>query len=323
TGHLRISPGYFAQFLGVSIFTGIMISTLRIHPRLLRTADYFIGLSVIVLLAISVFHLIFAVSTEGTGEPLREAGRVGKGSLMSEVQMLMLFAILMILGVEYKTLPSFLGFIKPRRKLSVVSFGLVVTSVILGLLSSMFYSNLLLAEIFNVALLGSVIAFSRAVYIFGGFDNSEILRVLQGERKARYNYIIRHLRLAFLFLFAGIVIAAAFSILGTFVLYDLAIHYTAIGFLGITIALYLPLMLPPITGKIIHFTKFNSLPLVLIIASLAVRTSADIVLAVQPANIAPVSYGFMISGWLVVAALFAFVVMIHRSMQQEEVINEQ
>lgn len=137
----------------------------------------------------------------------------------------------------------------------------------------MFSSDTILVEIFNIVLLGCVITFGRAVYIFGGFDNREILRVLQGERKARYNYIVRHLRVAFLFLFASIIMAAAFNIFGTFVLYDLAIHYVAIGFLGITIALYLPLMLLPITGRIVRFTKFNSLPLSLIIAALAIRTS--------------------------------------------------
>ena len=242
---------------------------------------------------------------------------------MSEVLMLMLFAILMIFGIEYKTLPSFLGFIKPRRKLSLVSFGLVITSAILGLLSSMVNDDIFLAEIFNIVFLGSVIAFSRSVYIFGGFDNREIICVLQGERKARYKYIIRHLRLAFLFLFTGIVMATVFNMLGTFVLYDLAIHYTAIGFLGITIALYLPLMLPPITGRIIHFTKFNNLPLFLIIAALAIRTLGDVVLTFQPASVASISYAFMTSGWLVVAALFAFVGMIHSSMKQEEVINKQ
>lgn len=321
---LIILSANLAHFFGVSIFTGIMIWTLRTHPRLLRTADYFIGLSVAVLLAISFLNLIVALSAEVTeiGQPLEEGGS-GNGNLMSEVQMLMLFAILMIFGIEYKTLPSFLGFMKPRRKLSVVSFGLVITSVILGLLSSMVYDYIFLAEIFNIVFLGSVIAFSKAVYIFGGFDNREIIRVLQGERKARYNYIIRHLRLAFLFLFAGIVVATAFNMLGTFVLYDLAIHYTAIGFLGITIALYLPLMLPPITGRIIHFTKFNNLPLFLIIAALAIRTLGGVVLTFQPASVAPISYAFMTSGWLVVAALFAFVGMIHSSMKQEEVINEQ
>lgn len=315
----------FAQFFGVSIFAGIMIWTLRIHPRLLRTADYFIGLSLAILLAISLFDLMAALSAEVTqvGESLEQAGG-GNGNLMSEVQMLMLFAIIMILGVEYKTLPSFLGFIKPKRKPSILSFGLIVASAILGLLSSKVYSDILLAEIFNIVLLGSFIAFGKALYIFGGFDNREILRVLRGERKARYNYIIRHLRLAFLFLFGGVAVASAFNILGTFVLYDLAIHYTAIGFLGITIALYLPLMLPPITGKIIHFTKFNNLPLFLIIAALAIRTLGDIVSTFQPTNNSPTSYIFMTSGWLVVAALFAFVIMIHRSMKQEEaeVINE-
>jgi hypothetical protein len=51
--------------------------------------------------------------------------------------------------------------------------------------------------------------------------------------------------------------AAAFNIFGTFVLYDLAIQYVAIGFLGFTIALYLPLMLPPITGRIVPFYKIQ------------------------------------------------------------------
>jgi hypothetical protein len=118
-------------------------------------------------------------------------------------------------------------------------------------------------------------------------------------------------------------LAGAFNILGTFVLYDLAIHYTAIGFLGTTIALYLPLMLPPLTGRIIHFAKFNSLPLLLIIGAPAIRTLGDIVLVLQPAPIPSTSYLFMVSGWLVVAALLAFVIMIHRSMKQEELINEQ
>ncbi len=55
---LIILSASFAQYFGVSIFEGIMIWTLRIHPRLLRTADYFIGLSIAVLLVISLFDLI-------------------------------------------------------------------------------------------------------------------------------------------------------------------------------------------------------------------------------------------------------------------------
>jgi hypothetical protein len=109
----------FTQFVGISIFSAITIWTLKIRPRLLRTADYFIALSIIVLLATNLLQLLSQIGREN-GNPL------------TVVQMLLLFAILMVFGVEYKTLPSFLGFIKPRKRLSVVSFGLAVASVILG-----------------------------------------------------------------------------------------------------------------------------------------------------------------------------------------------
>jgi hypothetical protein len=183
---------------------------------------------------------------------------------------------------------------------------------------------MLLAEIFNIMLLSFVITFAAAVYIFGGFDNSEILRLIMGEKKARYLYTMRHLRLAFLFLFAGVILAAAFNISRNYILYDLAIHYTAIGFLGITVALYLPLMLPPITGRMVHFTKFNGLPLLLVVVGLAIRTSGDIAMTMRLATISTSAlYLFTVSGWLVVVALFAFIVMIHSSMKRAEMINKQ
>ncbi len=297
---LSSTLGTFARVVGVSIFAAITLWTLRIHPRLLRTADYFIALSIIMLLAINVIRL---------------AGYYSTANPLSEVQVLLLFPVLMIFGVEYKTLPSFLGFIRPRKKLSSVSFGLAAASVVLGL-SSALHSDPLLAIAFNVALLGCATAFAGAVYIFGGFDNSEILRLIQGEKKARYLYTIKHSRLAFLFLYAGSAIAMAFNIFSSsYILYDLAIHYTAIGFIGLTIALYLPLMLPPITGKMIRFTRFNGVPLLLVILALVMRTAGDIAITMRITSV--VSYLLMTSGWLVVAALFTFVAMIHRSMREE------
>lgn len=305
------------QLIGISIFSGIMLWTLRIQPKILRMADYFIGLSIVLLLVMSLFHLIQGVIPLMVG---RGGEEVGKGRPLSEVQLHLLFAILMIFGVEYKTLPSFLGFVRPRKKLPFVSFGLGLACVFLGLYS-MLNDDVLLAESFNVVLLAFVIAFTSAVYIFGGFDNTEIQRALHGERKARYSYITRHLRLAFHFLSAGIVIAGIFSVFGRFMFYDLAIHYNAVGFIGITIALYLPLMLPPITGKMVHFTKFIALPLLLVVVALAVRTSAHIIVITELTNTLA-SYFFMVSGWLVVAALMAFIMMIHRSMKTQEMINE-
>jgi hypothetical protein len=46
-------------------------------------------------------------------------------------------------------------------------------------------------------------------------------------------------------------------------------------------------------------------------------------MSLQLATSNSASYAFMTSGWLVVAALLAFVTMIHSSMKQEEAINEQ
>ncbi|HXG07449.1 MAG TPA: hypothetical protein VNI77_09020, partial [Nitrososphaera sp.] len=107
-----------------------------------------------------------------------------------------------------------------------------------------------------------------------------------------------------------------FNVSSSFILYDLAIHYTTIGFIGITIALYLPLMLPPITGKMVHFKRFNHLPILLIITSLGIRTVGDYVIVFSPGSIAG-SYALMSTGWLVVAAMSAFVIMVHRSMKEE------
>ena len=297
----------FAELLGISIFAGMMVWIIRIPPRLLRRADYFIACSVFTLVAVNLFQIVVQV--------------VGKnGNPLSEVQMFLLFAILMIFGVEYKTLPSVLGFIRPRKKLSAVSFWLALASIILGV-SSMLNDDLLLAESFNILLLGFVLTFAATVYIYGGFDNSEILRLIQGEKKARYAYLVRHLRIAFLFLCSGIVLAFAFNFSNIYILYDLAIHYTAIGFLGITVALYLPLMLPPITGKMIHFTKFSSLPLLLVVLALAIRTFGDIIMTMR-LSVTPASYLLMISGWLIVVALIVFVRMIHGSMKHVEIIDK-
>lgn len=295
--------GLIARTLGISIFAAMTLWTLRVHPKLLLMADYFIALSVLILLVINVMHLFDYARS---------------GSSLSEVQVLLLFPILTIFGVQYKTMPSFIGFIRPRKRLSMISFGLAAASAVLVLLSAM-YSNPLLAVIFNAVFLACVATFTGAIYTFGGFDNSEILRLIHGEKKARYMYTVRHSRLGFMFLLAGTAVALAFNVSNSFILYDLAIHYTAIGFIGTTIALYLPLMLPPITGKMVHFARFNNLPISLIVAALGIRTVGDYVITFHAVSSA--SFALMSTGWLVVAALSAFVIMIHRSMKEVDVID--
>jgi len=291
-----------ARTLGILIFAAMTLWMIRIHPRLLRLADYFIALAVLTLLAINVMHLF---------------GYARSGNSLSEVQALLLFPVLMIFGVKYKTMPSFIGFIRPRKSLSRISFGLAAASTVL-VLASAITDNALLAVIFNAVFLACIATFAGAIYTFGGFDNSEILSLIQGEKKARYMYTIRYSRIAFLFLFAGTTVALAFNVSNSLILYDLAIHYTTIGFIGTTIALYLPLMLPPITGKMVHFTRFNHLPILLVITALGIRTVGDYVIMRYPASDGA-SFALMSTGWLVVAALSLFVVMVHRSMKGEEI----
>ena len=122
-----------------------------------------------------------------------------------------------------------------------------------------------------------------------------------------------------MFLFIGITTALLFFLVGPYyVFYDLAIHIIAIGFIGLSIALFLPLMLPPIIGKIMHFTNFNKIPL-------CMRAAGDFLLG-QPLPSSSeyvlsshriLSYFFGLSGWLVLAAMFTFVIMIQRSMRNE------
>ena len=169
--------------------------------------------------------------------------------------------------------------------------------------------------------------FASTIYAFGGFDNREILRLIQGEKKARYNFTVIHIKVSFLFLFIGITMAILFSVVSQyFIFYDLVIHSTAIGFIGITIVLYLPLMLPPIIGKIIYFTNFNKIPLLLIIISLSIRAAGDFILT-QPLSSSSLeyirssspqilTYFFGLSSWFIVAAMLVFVIMIHKSMKE-------
>jgi hypothetical protein len=299
-----------SRLSGVIIFLIIVFWTLRVRPKLLGLSDYFITLSLVTMITVNVIEL----------------SEYRYSNSLTHIQLWLLFPVFMIFGIEYKTLPAFLGFIRPRKTSAIASLVFIFICIILGLVSIIFMNIPLLPIIFNVTLFASALTFASAIYAFGGFDNREILRFIQGEKKARYNFTVIHVKVSFLFLFIGIAIAILFSIFGqSFVFYDIVIHSIAIGFIGLTIALYLPLMLPPIIGKIIHFTNFNKIPLLLIILSLSIRAVGDFVLA-QPLSSSPseyigssslqiLTYSFGLSGWFIVVAMLVFVIMIHKSMK--------
>lgn len=295
------SAGAIADALrlaGTAIFGAIVFWMLRVRPKLLGLADYFIGLSAATLVTASALRVIETDSQNYLGE----------------VQIWMLFPIFMIFWVEYKTLPSFLGFIRPRKRFAQISFVLATGAMALGLFSTQ--SDLpLISVMFNLLLLSSAGIFATSLFLYGGFDSSEIRRFLSGEKKARYTYTLAYSRLAFVLLFAGISFAATYYMVSdewSFLFYDLAIHYTAIGFVGTTVALYLPLMLPPIIGKQVRFARFSHAPVLMLLSSLLLRIAGDFFVG---SDSAPTVYVLMSSGWLVVSALLVFVITLHRSMR--------
>jgi hypothetical protein len=298
------------RLFGVSLFTLKVIDTLRTTPRLLRIADYFIGFSSICLLITSILNLL----------PV-------KGNPLTNAEIQLLFPLLMILGIQYKTLPAFLGFIRPKKKLSILTFLLVLSAFLTGIISRTgTYTN---ADdiVFNILLLSSTCTFSYSIYLHGTYENKKYLLQSIGEKRVRYFYTLNHTKIAFCFLFIGMSFGLLYHIdvNNRFVFYDLCIHFIAIGFIGITIASYLPMMLPPILGKKINFLKFSRLPLILIIFSLFLRSIGMLFTIFHDSTI----YGSgihlisqnlrilsSISGFILIAAIFIYMRMIHKSLEK-------
>src|SRR5262245_34439753 len=101
-------------------------------------------------------------------------------------------------------------------------------------------------------------------------------------------------------------------------LHDMWIHTIAIGFIGVTIALYLPLMLSPIIGRTIRFLHFSKIPIYLLLTSISLRFIGDLFLQAHLFSNGGISLYLSIplslSGWIVVAAIVSFMLMIHSSM---------
>ena len=287
------------RVLAVGIFCFIIIWILRVRPKLLRMADYFIGMSVVLFGTLTVLHSFnFNVIT-------------------NNILLWLMFPILMIFGVEYKTLPSFIGFIWPRKLPPLISAALLTLSLCCGI-ASIFHHSILLSTLFQFSFLAGAICFAWAHNIFVGFDTSNIMQLSKGEKKARYKYTLFIAKVSFAFLFVGITLSITSIYLPSiFVIYDMWIHIIAIGFIGLTIALYLPLLLSPILGRTIRFTHFSKLPIWLILISLSVRVVGDIFIQ-SISYSGEVSYQYLaislsLSGWLIVAAILSFMFMVHRS----------
>jgi hypothetical protein len=226
----------FSRAVAVIIFFVLIIFVLRVRPKLLKMADFFIASSVLLFVTLTI------------SQSLNIYGKY------ENILLWLMFPILMIFGIEYKTLPSFIGFIRPRKRCSIICLTLLIISIGLGLTTLFYGMNNIIQLLFSISLLAGTGFFTLALNIFGGFDNSNILQLSKDEKRARYKYTLFHIKLSFIFLFLGLL----FSLLSIFfpniyTLRDMWIHIIAIGFIGVTIALYLPLMLSPILGRNLHF----------------------------------------------------------------------
>lgn len=290
---------------GLSIFAFVIFWTCRVRPKLLPNADFFI------LLSVSSF-LIYKI--------LEFLGHFSSSDPMMSHQIMLLFPIMMIFGIEYKTLPSFLGFIRPKNSILKISFILNFTAICIGLWSFGF-SSYLVGALFNSILFLSSLLLSISLYVFGGFDNQELLQLFKGEKKARYDYTRFLTKVSFFFLLLGFLSGIFYWMWPNFAFYDLTIHFLAIGFVGFSIMLYLPLMLPPIINKSLRFSSFSKIPFYLLLSYLGMRVFGDLMIILNQKI--PLIYeitGF--SGWLVVISLSFFVIMIHRSMKNKRLDSD-
>lgn len=302
--------GNFCRAAGVTVFFVLMIYVLRVRPKLLKMADLFIALSVVLFVTLTILQSlnIYEIS--------------------ENILLWLTFPILMIFGIEYKTLPSFIGFIWPRKISSIICVTLLIFSVGIGLVTLFYGTNNKIQLLFSISLLAGTGFFTIALNIFGGFDYSHILGLSKDEKRARYKYTLLHIKLSFIFLYLGLVLLLlSIFFPDIFILYDMWIHTIAIGFIGVTIALYLPLMLSPIIGRTIRFLHFSKIPICLIIASIGLRFIGDLFLQTNLLTNGEEEYVYLsiplsLSGWVVVAAIISFIVMIHSSMNKGSVVYD-
>jgi hypothetical protein len=288
------------RIFGVLLFVGKTIDTLKIRPKLLRTADYFVGFSSICLLIVSILNL-FKLND----------------NTLTDIEIQLLFPIIMIFGIEYKTLPSFLGFIRPRKKFGIVSLLFLIIAFILGITKFFINDYVVLPILFNLFMMFSSITFSISIYLYNNYENKKYILQSAIDKKERYLYTLYHTRISFYFLYVGLFLGILFYIFDKkFMFYDLSIHFIAIGFIGITIASYFPMMIAPIFGKPIIVKKINKIPSILIIFSLLTRTIGMVYTSYFNSS----GFSFLqsltsISGFLILLAIIIFIALMYKSIK--------
>ena len=291
------------RIIGIVLFVIKIFNTLKTPPKLLRTADYFIGFSSLCLLILSLLDL-FKLNGDG----------------LSDIEIQLLFPIIMIFGIEYKTLPSFLGFVRPKKRLGLLSLIFLIVTFIVGISSKAYINNdTTLPILFNSFMIFSSILFSISVYMYSNYENKKYILQSSPDKRERYLYTLYHTRASFYFLYIGIALGLLYYVFDKkFIFYDLSIHFIAIGFIGITIASYLPMMLAPLLGRPIVIKKFNKIPIILIIISLIIRAIGITYISYfNGYDLFPLHVLTSMSGFLILLALIIFILLMYKSIKSK------
>ncbi len=273
---------------GLSLFAAVTISMLRVAPRSGKLADYYLVLALVMLLAYNSILVLDVII-----------------HALNRVYIWLSSIIFVILGVQYKVVPVFFNESRPMQPYDRIAFIFAVVSALL------LFFDILYA---SIALIALVLVYSYSIYVMRAYRIPDFLINSDSadahEKVARIRYLILLLRISYIMLTIGVCIALLYSITPAFALYDLAIHMITMGFIGITIMNFMPIMLPPIVGRNINYVRFNGIPLILLLAAIGVRVLWNILPLVIDIDRAVLG----ISGIITIIAMLLYIRMIHSAM---------
>ncbi len=285
---------YTLKITALVLFSIVILLMLRIAPRVGRLADYYFILALAMLIIYNVLHTL-TIADIGIGmEPL------------NLIYIWLTSVILTIFGVQYKVVPVFFNQSTPMSGIDKVAFISALASSFLLLLHLFLYAM--------IAMIASSLTFAYSIYIMRRLTIPEFLYTSDDpqamEKVARLRFFATLLRVSYVALLLGLISAILYAINPSFNLYDLAIHIVTIGFIGITIMNFMPIMLPPILGRNVNYTRFNMVPLIVLLTAIVLRVAWNIL----PYMMQVERVVFGISGIVTVAAMLLYINMLHASM---------
>ncbi|MFN4336068.1 MAG: hypothetical protein ACK4FV_00590 [Candidatus Nitrosocaldus sp.] len=284
------------RLTAIALFSTLVLLMLRIAPKVGRVADYYFILALLMMMVYNTLHTLAIAGVSIGVEPL------------NLIYIWIASVMLTIFGVQYKVVPVFFSQSTPMKGIDKIA-----------LASSLLSSSLLLSQLFLAAITAmivSTLAFAHSIYIMRRLTIPEFLYTSddpQAEEKiARLRFFTTLLRISYAALLLGLIFALLYAITPSFSLYDLAIHIVTMGFIGITIMNFMPIMIPPIIGRNVNYTRFNMIPLLVLLSSIALRISWNLL----PYIVAVERVVFGISGIVAIAAMLLYINMLHRSMDK-------